>query len=519
MFTSLTSSTGKIIAMMALTTLLTGCEWENWMKTEKATPEYLVQPNSAKQLTDYIGRASAAGKRVRMTGSGHSASDVAITNDVLFTPEKLNQPLTLDRNRLKNPNDNRLARVQSGIRIRELNTYLDNKGLALMNMGGFDGQTIAGVMMTATHGSGLAYGPLADQAVSLQIVGSGGRMMQIEPTNGITNPATWTGRLEEDSSIPVQLIQNDDAFNAARVSIGSMGVVYSVVLRADQKFWLREVRRTIKWSELKKPGGYLERMVQGLPVYTDRPSPEHWELQYTPYADANGDHSFLITERYHSYTALPEQQPSERGQTGTDFVTGLITQLEKPLAWILDTFPSLGKTILESTLNAQVDDNYTNVSYKVFNIGVANYTDAIAVETAFDIHQTVAAIERSFAVADAQFAQGTVHSAPIAVRFVKSTDAFIAMQQGRNTMFMEVIGLRDCKNILSLLGTHQRTYLQEFNARPHWGLDLNLLRSETQLRALYPKWENWKAQYRSFNANGTFDGKVTDRLGISVRPR
>lgn len=515
----LAASCRKAVILFALAASLSGCEWENWMKTEKATPEYLTQPESAKQLSDYIARASSAGKRVRMTGSGHSASDVAITNDVLFTPEKLNRALILDRSRLKNPSEPRLVRVQSGMKVRDLNDYLDRNGLALLNMGGYDGQTIAGVMMTATHGSGLAYGPMADQIVSLQVVGEGGRMYQIEPANGITKAAGWSGRLEEDSSIPVQLIQEDDAFNAARVAIGSMGVVYSVTLRADQKFWLREVRHKIKWSELKAPGGYLDRITHGLPVYADRPSPEHWELQYTPYADANGDHTFLITDRYRSYTALPEQLPAERGQPGTDFVSGLITVLEKPLALILDTFPELGKTILEQTLTSQEDDNYTSVSYKVFNIGVVNYTDAIAVEMAFDINQAIPAIERSFAVADAQFAQGMVHSAPVAIRFVKRTDNFIATQQGRDTMFMELIGLRDSKSILPLLKTHQRTYLQEFGARPHWGLDLNLLTSEAQLRALYPKWDNWKAQYLRFNPNGTFDGKVTDRLGISVRPR
>jgi hypothetical protein len=124
----------------------------------------MTQPESAKQLSDYIRKATENRKRVRMTGSGHSASDVAITNEVLFTPEKLNKPLTLQRTRLKNPNEPRLVRVMSGIRIRDLNDYLDKNGLALFNMGGYDGQTIAGVMMTATHGSGLAYGPIADQA-------------------------------------------------------------------------------------------------------------------------------------------------------------------------------------------------------------------------------------------------------------------------------------------------------------------------------------------------------------------
>lgn len=509
----------RLLALAVLAGLLAGCdEWENVPKTEKVTPQYRAQPDSAKQLMSYISTASSNGKRVRMTGSGHSGSDIAITNEVLFTPEKLNQPLNLDRARLKNPNDGKLVRVMSGMRIRELNTLLDGKGLAFTNLGGYDGQTIAGVMMTATHGSGLAYGPIADQVQSLQMVVEGGRMVQIEPSNGITNPLTFPRRLEEDATVPVELIQDDNAFNAARVAFGSMGVIYSVVLKADQKFWLREVRRKIKWSELKKPGGYLERLIQGQPVYADKPSPEHWELQFTPYADDAGDHTFLITERYRSYTPLPEQSAAERGQPGTDFVSGLITVLEMPLAGILDTFPSLSKTILEQTMTSQEDDNFTNLSYKVFHIGVVNDTPNTTIEAAFDLNQTVAAIERAFALSDTLFAQGTIHTSPIAVRFVKKTDALVAMQNGRNTMFMEVIGLRDSKSTQPLLRTYQRTMLQEFAARPHWGLDLNLLTSESQLRSLYPKWDVWKAQQRRFNS-GTFDGKVTDRLGISVRPR
>lgn len=499
--------------------MLAGCEWENWTKTERVEPEYLVPPESAAQLVDYIGRATRAGKRVRMTGSGHSASDVAVTREVLFTPEKLNKPLQLDRARLKPGAPDRLVRVQSGIRIRELNSWLDSQGLALANMGGYDGQTIAGVMMTATHGSGLAYGPMADQVVSLQMVVENGRMVQIEPSDGITNPATWSGRLEDNSSIRVELIQDDDVFNAARVAIGSMGVVYAVVLETDRKFWLREVRRKIKWSELKAPGGYLERMMQGLPVYGEGASPEHWELQYTPYADENGDHTFLITERYRSYTPLPEQPAAERGQPGTDFVSGLITFFEQPLTWILNSFPALAKTILEQSLTSQEDDHYSNVSYKVFNIGVVNYTDAIAVEASFDMDDTVAAIERSFEIAEQLFERGIVHTGPIAVRFVKATDAFIAMQEGRDTVFLEIIVIKGTNGLEELFHTYQSTFLAEFGSRPHWGLDLKILNSEAQLRQLYPKWDDWKAVYRRFNATGTFDGKVTDRLGISVRPR
>src|SRR5206468_9241699 len=45
-----------------------------------------------------------------------------------------------------------LFETQSGIRIRELNEALWAAGLGLVNMGGYDGQTVAGVISTSTHG-------------------------------------------------------------------------------------------------------------------------------------------------------------------------------------------------------------------------------------------------------------------------------------------------------------------------------------------------------------------------------
>ena len=263
-----------------------GCDgsWTNWFETESVKPKFLVAPTSAKQLVDGIKKGAASGMRIRMTGHGHSLSDAAITDEVLLTPDGLNQPLSLDCKRLHAYQcDTGLVRVQSGSKIANLNTYLDAHGRALWNMGGYDGQTLAGVIMTATHGSGLSFGPIADTVASLQMVVDGGRMVQIEPKDGITDASKFPGFLEDDPSIPVELIQDDNAFNAARVSIGSMGVVYAITIHTDKKFWLKEVRHRIAWSELKKPGGYLDRAMHGLPIYgADKPSPEHWELQYSP---------------------------------------------------------------------------------------------------------------------------------------------------------------------------------------------------------------------------------------------
>ena len=111
--------------------------------------------------------------------------------------------------------------------------------------------------------------------LSMQVVGEGGVMYQVEPTSGITKPAGFPGTQEESGSIPITLIQDDDVFNAMTVSLGSMGIVYSVVLRTDRKFWLDERRTLMKWSEVSRPGGVLDRIMQGRPIDDSAHPAEH----------------------------------------------------------------------------------------------------------------------------------------------------------------------------------------------------------------------------------------------------
>lgn len=51
-------------------------------------------------------------------------------------------------------------------------------------MGGYDAQTVGGVISTSTHGSGIAFGPIADAVRSLDFVAGGGRLVRIEPVGG-----------------------------------------------------------------------------------------------------------------------------------------------------------------------------------------------------------------------------------------------------------------------------------------------------------------------------------------------
>lgn len=67
---------------------------------------------------------------------------------------------------------------------------------------------------------------------------------QIEPTNGITNPAAFEKKFKGRV-----LIQNDNTFHAALDNIGGLGIVYSYTLRADNAYYLTENRYMVTWEE------------------------------------------------------------------------------------------------------------------------------------------------------------------------------------------------------------------------------------------------------------------------------
>src|SRR5215472_6677987 len=63
--------------------------WRNWAGTESALPRRIATPRSADEVADEVRKAGADGLSVRMVGTGHSFTRVAVTDGVLLRPEGL----------------------------------------------------------------------------------------------------------------------------------------------------------------------------------------------------------------------------------------------------------------------------------------------------------------------------------------------------------------------------------------------------------------------------------------------
>jgi FAD/FMN-containing dehydrogenase len=142
-------------------------------------------------------RRQTARARIKPLGAGYSCSEASQPSDraiALDTLSKLDKLLPLDHVRA-GVSTSHLVRAEAGIRLQELAESLGKRGLALSNLGGFTKQTLAGVLSTATHGTGLTHSSLSDIVVSVDIVcvdaSHQAAVHRFEPTHGITDPATF----------------------------------------------------------------------------------------------------------------------------------------------------------------------------------------------------------------------------------------------------------------------------------------------------------------------------------------
>jgi hypothetical protein len=140
---------------------------------------------------------------------------------------------------------------------------------ALETMGGAGGQTIGGVASTATHGGDTHSGAIGDLVVAMHLIAPDGQEYWIERTQ--LRPGTDPLKLIDETLLrkvyPVgdpnapggaqrktDIIykRDDDLMNAALVSCGRMGVIYSVVLRAIRQYSLDQDTLTTEWEDVKK---------------------------------------------------------------------------------------------------------------------------------------------------------------------------------------------------------------------------------------------------------------------------
>ncbi|KQW63077.1 MULTISPECIES: D-arabinono-1,4-lactone oxidase [unclassified Ensifer] len=188
--------------------LQTGGHWRNWVGNQSCIVRQRGAPESEAALAEMVREATSQGLNVRCAGSGHSFTPVALTSGLHLTLANMQGVVAIDQARKR-------VSVRAGTTINQLGKVLKSNGLSLINQGDIDSQALAGALTTGTHGTGAALGNMASQIVGMRLV-------------------------EPDGSILVVDETTPDLLEAARVSIGMLGVISEITLQAMDSYNLHE---------------------------------------------------------------------------------------------------------------------------------------------------------------------------------------------------------------------------------------------------------------------------------------
>jgi hypothetical protein len=151
--------------------------------------------------------------------------------------------------------------VEAGITMSDLYMLLDHQKprLAIQATGGSRGATLAGTLSTATHGGEFKFPLLIDRVKAIHLVGPGGKEWWIEGSESIADFAALSAAYHNiDAAHFVaggwthsdcgETYTPQDVLRAVTVSMGTMGVIYSVVLEVVPAFGIQQkVKRVGNW--------------------------------------------------------------------------------------------------------------------------------------------------------------------------------------------------------------------------------------------------------------------------------
>jgi xylitol oxidase len=186
---------------------------KNWAGNYTYRARKLHRPSTIEQLQEILAKAPC----VRVLGSRHSFNDIADSLE-LITLEAMPMDVVVDHAA-------DTVSFNAALKYGELVQKLNEEGVALHNLASLPHISVAGAVATATHGSGEANGNLATAVVGLELVTSGGEIMEIS--------------------------RGEPYFDGLVVGLGALGAVTRITLDVEPAYEVRQrVFEGLSWEAL-----------------------------------------------------------------------------------------------------------------------------------------------------------------------------------------------------------------------------------------------------------------------------
>jgi FAD-linked oxidoreductase len=409
--------------------------WRNWSGSQQCLPAARSAPGSIAELQELV--ASARGT-VRAVGAGHSFTALVPTDGTMVSLSRLSGVVDHDPQSLQ-------ATLWAGSRLGDVGQPLEDAGQALVIMPDIDEQTLAGCLATATHGTGADFGCMPTFIQGLQVVDARGDLVDCDAT------------------------QNPELFQAAKVSLGALGVITQVRLQNMAPYRLR--RETV-WRDFDEILEVADDMAQ---------QHRNFEFFYIPFSGMG----FTDT---HDLTNQP------LGSTDKIDSNDSVQDLKMARDW-LQSMPKLRELILSTTVKTLSDEVMVESSWK-------NYASERNVR--FNEMEYHLPREHGLqAMREVREVLETRHPEvffPIEVRYIKGDDIWLSPFYQRDTCSIAVHRYFD-EDYLPYFKSLEPIF-RKYGGRPHWGKINTLQRDD--FRKLYPRWDDFVEVRRAIDPEGRF---------------
>jgi L-gulono-1,4-lactone dehydrogenase len=425
--------------------------WRNWAGNQVARPRQVLTPRSVAEVSQAVRRAGEQGLPIRMAGSGHSFTPVAVTEGVLLQPWGLRGLRTVDAKA-------GLVTVEAGCQLRDLNESLLSHGLSLANMGDIQEQTVAGAIQTGTHGTGRDTGGLAAQVAGLELVQADGEV------------------------ITCSAAERPELLSAAAVGLGALGILTAVTFRVVPAFLLEAREEPMRWSEV------LSRLDELTSAN------EHFEFYWFPHTEN------CLTKRNNVSSGPAKPLDAARAWLDDEFLSNTVFGLTCRVG---HRMPAAIKTVNRVAARALGSRSYTDAAYRVYTsprrVRFKEQEYAIGRE---HLPQALTELRALFDQRDWRI------SFPIEVRVAPADDLWLSTAHGRDSAYIAIHVFhasahepyfREVEALFTAIG-----------GRPHWGKMHT--RDAAYLGGVYPKFADFVALRDTMDPGRRFGNAYTRQV-------
>lgn len=415
---------------------------KNWSGHLSWNPYEICYPKSEEEVQAIILKAASEGRKVRTIGTGHSFTQLSVTDDYLVSLDEYQGLSMVDQL-------NYQASIKGGTKLALLGELLYAEGMAMENLGDIDVQSIAGTISTGTHGTGIEFGTISTQVIALKFINGLGEIIQCS------------------------VDQNFELFKAAQVSLGAFGIITEVTLQCVPAYKLALQNKKVPLAEVL--GNYKQLNKEN----------RNFEFYWFPYTKDTWTKTSNVVKGQANKVGLINYY--------SEFIAeNLVFQVFCEMANLI---PSLNKSI--SKISAAAISNSTKIydSHKVYattrwvRFNEMEYN--VPLEAYDDVIKDVVNCLNS--------KKFPIHF-PIENRFVKGDDILLSPAYGRDSAYIAIHAYhkKDQGPYFKALEEIFRAY----DGRPHWGKMNNL--NSSDFASIYPAFEKFAMFRQRQDPNGLF---------------